>query len=137
MLVDFNRLADTVRHAAEMRLSEPIADHRNGRASRLFIFRRQECAPEDGLHAEHVKIVRRCHHAPYSLRFAFASEAHLGEVACRDARKTVLTVAHGFDIRISKAEGFFPGLGFRYRYHFTRVAKSWDWIQQCRIDPAA
>ena len=118
-----------------MCLPEPIADYRDRRASRLFVFRRQECAPEDGLHAKHIEIVRRCHHTPHAFRFAFAGEAQLSEVACRDARKSLLPVAHGFDIRICKPEGIFPGLGSRHRYHFIRVGKSWDWIQQRRIDP--
>ena len=118
-----------------MRLPEPIADYRDRRSSRLFIFRWQECAPEYGLHAEHIEIVRRCHHAPHPLRFAFPGEVHLSEVACRDACKTVLAVAHRFDIRICKPERSFPRLASRHRYHFTRVGKSGDWIQQCRIDP--
>src|ERR1700756_1945867 len=118
-----------------MRLPEPVADYRDRRASGLFIFRRQEWAPEDGLHAEHIEIVCRCHHAPHALGFALAGKAQLGEVACRDACETLLPVAHSFDIRVCKPERVFPGLASRHRYHFVRVGKPRDWIEQGRIDP--
>src|ERR1700733_6370245 len=135
VLVDFYVLADDVRIRGEMRLPEAVADHRDGRASGLFIVRGKKAAAEDGMHAKHIEIIGGSHHAPDAFRFTFAREAHGSEDARRDAGKTLLAVAQGLDIRIGKAQVVL-GLALCQRYNLPGVGESGNRIEERGIDPA-
>src|SRR5260221_14707096 len=104
VLVDFNCLAHDVWIRTEMRLPQPVADHRHGRASRLFVFRRQKAAPKDRPHPQYTEIIRARYHARDALWSSFARQAHLDESARPYARKTLLPVADCLDGRIVKRE---------------------------------
>src|ERR1700674_2742331 len=56
MLVDFDCLAYDVRIRTEMRLPEPVADHRHGRASRFLVLHGQKAPPKDRPHAQYIEI---------------------------------------------------------------------------------
>jgi hypothetical protein len=135
VLVDLDCLADYVRICAEVRLPQPVADHRYRRAARLLVFCRQKAAPEDRPHTKHVEIICRRNHAPHTLRFPFACEAHRCEVAGRDARKALLPVAHGFEIGIRKAEGCVSALAQRQGDNLIRCGQPRNRIEQGRVDP--
>ena len=135
VLVDFYVLADDVRIRGEMRLPEAVADHRDGRASGLFIVRGKKAAAEDGMHAKHIEIIGGSHHAPDAFRFTFAREAHGSEDARRDAGKTLLAVAQGLDIRIGKAQVVL-GLALCQRHNLAGVGESGNRIEERGIDPA-
>src|SRR5579864_4328062 len=128
MFVDFNCLADNVWSPAEMRLPEMVADHGHGRTTRLLVFRRKKSAPQDRTHAQYVEIIRGRYHAPDPLRFTLTRQAQLSEAARRDARETLLPVAHGFQIGVCKREGIVPGLAQRHRNNLARIGKSGNWI---------
>lgn len=49
--------------------------------------------------------------------------------------KTLLSVAQGFDIGISKRIEVAGGLALQKRYNLARIGNSGNWIEQCRIDP--
>ena len=111
-----DRLAHDLWIAAEMGLPQPVADHRDRSASRRVVLGREKCSAQDGPHAEDIEIVRRGQHAPDTLGLAFACQAHGNAVARRDTRKTLLPVAHGFEIWIGKREGIVTGLAQRERH---------------------
>src|SRR5215472_11034721 len=100
VLVDFGGLAHDVWIRTKVGLPQPIADHRDGRASRLLVLRRQKATPKDRPHTQYIEIIRGRYHAQNSLGFTFACEAHLSEVANGDAGKTLLPIAHGLDVGI-------------------------------------
>src|SRR6266404_9886130 len=118
-----------------MRLPQPIAEHRYGRASRLLVLSGQKAAPKDWPNAQHIEIIRGRYHAENALRFTFARQAHLSEATRRDVRKTLLPVAHRLEIGIGKWEGVVAGLAQRQRNDLAGGGKSGNWIQQCGIDP--
>src|SRR6266404_5633098 len=118
-----------------MRLPQPIAEHRYGRASRLLVLSGQKAAPKDWPNAQYIEIIRGRYHAEDALRFAFTRQAHLSEAARRNVRKTLLPVAHRLEIRIGKWEGGVAGLAQRQRNDLAGGGKSGNWIQQGGIDP--
>src|SRR6266852_5121713 len=129
VLVDFNRLAYDVRRRTEMRLPETVADHHHRRATRLLVLHRKKSTPQDRPHAQYIEIIRRGYHAPHALRFTLARQAQLSEAAGHYARKTLLPVAHGFDVGICKREGIVAGLAQRHGHDLAGVGKPWNWVQ--------
>src|SRR5580700_5280823 len=135
MLVELDRLAQNVAVRAEMRLPQTIADHRYRGASRLLILLGKKTAAEHRPYAQHIEIIRGCDHTPDALRLAFAREAHGRKYARGESCKALLSVAHGFEVWIRKAQRRISGLALRKRQDLARVRDSGYGIQQRGIDP--